>query len=669
MGKLYFTGFYYCIVLFVFPSCQENAPIAPPPAKEHTASEQVRITTFVVNNEDLDSLDTKARTLLQNGQSDSAKWLWMHAASRMPRYSKQKALAFKRLGKLYYNENNCDSALSCFKYSLNNLQNDKEENGIKAGIYGDMGGIYYIKKQFDSATYYLYNGLTMLHRTSQMVDYKDAYTVYDNLAWFLYNMNQPEMAQYYLNKARVIALQHQDTGYIMKASIAEATLYIKKDQLDKAIKLYETVISEESAEYDSKLSAYGGLALIYAYSKDQQEKALYYLEKGLDIINNHSEVEHERSWLLYNLGVVYLNIAQQTHQDIYYRRAKDIYKNICRDLEETDKVKQVSFEGLKSLYRNYAIACYGLGQYKEAADLYRKSLTAKDDQYGQNIFSQINQSELQYRTAAKDKLLAQNKLQLSQQQNKIQRQYMWIGGITSIALIAALLFIVVLRRKQHRTELVRLKGIIAGEEKERTRIAHELHDGIVSQLSAIKINFSNLPVLHPDMNEASDDFQSALHQLEQSIAELRNASHNLLPEILQRTGLAEAIDTYCREISRMTSCAVEFILVGALPKLKQDFQLTIYRIIQELLQNVIKHSGATDALVQFNAEPAMLRITVDDNGSGLTSGQLLKLSGTGLSNLRQRVAALQGKMEIETEDGKGTSVYLSFDLSNNIEKS
>lgn len=101
--------------------------------------------------------------------------------------------------------------------------------------------------------------------------------------------------------------------------------------------------------------------------------------------------------------------------------------------------------------------------------------------------------------------------------------------------------------------------------------------GIVSQLSAIKINFSNLPVLHPDMNEASDDFHSALLQLEQSITELHNTSHNLLPEIVRREGLVPAIHIYCQEISRMSSCTVTFQVLGSLPGLKQKFQLAVDR--------------------------------------------------------------------------------------------
>ncbi len=666
MGKIYFTGFYYCIIILILFSCRDKASVAPPPAMEYNTSEQIQISNLPLVKENIDSLVTKTRIWLQNDQADSAKLAWLRTARNTRFHKDEKISIYTSLGELYYREHNYDSALYWFTHSMPQLETDIKQEELKACIYAFIGSIYQHKNQLDSATFYLYKGLDIINKTPKVTEYTYAYNVYCSIGAFLFSVKQTEIAQYYLTKAGEIALQHNDTRRMAEALSSKAALYADKQQLDSAILTYKTILKEKDAKESTKLEAYLNLGLIYSSQdfKSQPEKGIPYIEKGLSMANNSNTEKYMRTKFLFTLGIAYMNMAMQKNQPSYYRKAEEIYSNLA----ETNNFGKLTLQDLKYFYSNYGIISYKLGEYKKSAELYHQSLAIRDSQYKQNTLSSINQSELQTRTAAKDKLIAQNKLQLAQQQNKIQRQYMWIGGITSIALIATLVFIVILRRRQHRTELARLKDIMTGEEKERTRIAQDLHDGIVSQLSAIKINFSNLPVLHPDMNEASDDFQSALQQLEQSIAELRTTSHNLLPEILQRTGLAEAVDTYCHEISRMTPCAVEFILVGALPKLKQDFQLTIYRIVQELLQNVIKHSGATDALVQFNADAATLRITVDDNGSGLTPEQQFKLNGIGLSNLQQRMATLGGKMDIETESGKGTSVYLSFDLKNKTEK-
>jgi signal transduction histidine kinase len=249
--------------------------------------------------------------------------------------------------------------------------------------------------------------------------------------------------------------------------------------------------------------------------------------------------------------------------------------------------------------------------------------------------------------ARKDKALLKTQLEIASQQ---KRQYLWVGG-TSLCI---LILLGLLRQKRYKTKLNRLKDTIAGEEKERRRMAQELHDGIVSRLSIIKMNFSALPQQYQYLNDTTH-FQEVVEQLEQSITELRTTSHNLLPEILKKAGLCESIRIYCDKIGKVALLDIEFQTLGELPPLSDDFQLNIYRIIQELVNNIIKHSNASHALIQFQVRDEWLNITIDDNGTGMPEAASAT-GGIGLQNLHDRIGLLHGTME--TERGKGTSVYL-----------
>ncbi len=603
---------------------------------------------------------------------DSAKWVLKNAALWGSPFFHKRALIAAYQGELYWGEQNYDTALYYFKYSLANVQKTEWGEGHMACVYAYAGDIYHKKNQPELAAVYLYKGLQLLQRTKKVQHFRYTYNVYNFLATFLFDTKQYSLAQNYFTQSEAIALRHNHTRSIVNARLAKAALYAEMKQLDSSIYLFETILKEPGAAVADKLNSYHNLGSIYALPqfKNEPAKAVPYFEQGLKLFEKNNDKEWidrtgiNRSKFLVNFAAAYLNLARQRRAPLFYDKALRLYEAID-SLKGPDRL---SPDELKNLYSNRGLLLFDLGRYKEAAELSIHAIAISDSMSRENTLSDINQSELQYRTAAKDKLIAQNKLQLAEQENKIQRQYLWIGGMASSAIIIVLLFVVVMRRKQHQTELARLKDVMAGEERERVRIARDLHDGIVSQLSAIKINFSNLPVLHPDMNDATDDFHQALLQLEQSITELRNTSHNLLPEILQREGLVAAINIYCREISRMTPCAVAFQVLGGLPGLKKEFQLGVYRIIQELLQNIVKHAGATDALLQFNVEQSMFDITVDDNGCGLQASPLPGMPGVGLSNIQQRVTALGGRMEIETGEGRGTSVYLSFDLKDYIEK-
>lgn len=206
-------------------------------------------------------------------------------------------------------------------------------------------------------------------------------------------------------------------------------------------------------------------------------------------------------------------------------------------------------------------------------------------------------------------------------------------------------------------EMHLLQALMEGEEKERSRIASDLHDGISGMIAAAKMHFTTLSsnIGHIVENKA---YQQGMDLLEHASVQVRRTSHNLMPEVLLERGLAKALERYCTSVNN-DSLQLVFLSVGSIQRYPAGFELALYRIAQELIGNIIRHSQATQALVQLSQQGNILHLSIEDNGIGFAFNNLIE--GTGLASIKRRVAALQGNMEIDSSPGKGTQVYIEFD--------
>lgn len=309
----------------------------------------------------------------------------------------------------------------------------------------------------------------------------------------------------------------------------------------------------------------------------------------------------------------------------------------------------------------YLAKCYdSTGNYKKASYYKTLAYDGQQDIMNTTIARTIASVQARYDLAQKDKVIAENKVILLQQQNSLQQQYLLTGAIGLSALLLIGTLSLLLFRKQQKVKMEQLKGVLAGEEQERKRLAQELHDGIVSQLSAIRMNLSALSAQHEVIRNTSG-YTEALSQLEEGITELRNTSHNLMPGIMEQIGLVAAVQSFCSSLGQSSGVAIEFLQIGELPALPAAHELHIYRILQELIFNIIKHANATNILVQFRTADQRFQVTIDDNSTVQDTVQQEKLhAGIGQYNIRNRLEVLGGKIEIEHAPA-GTSVYLEFD--------
>ncbi|MBY0433217.1 MAG: sensor histidine kinase, partial [Cyclobacteriaceae bacterium] len=209
-------------------------------------------------------------------------------------------------------------------------------------------------------------------------------------------------------------------------------------------------------------------------------------------------------------------------------------------------------------------------------------------------------------------------------------------------------------------QLLAGQAVIRGQEEERGRLAKDLHDGLGGMLSGIKFSLANMKSNVILDAESALVFERSLDMLDHSISELRRVAHNMMPEVLVKFGLEEAVKSYCDSVQQSGMVRVNFQSVGTAYRFASDREITVYRIIQELMTNVVKHAKANHALVQLGWQQNSVHVTVEDDGVGFDVDTLEKSRGAGWANIRSRVDFLKGKLDVQSAPGSATSVNITL---------
>ena len=205
-------------------------------------------------------------------------------------------------------------------------------------------------------------------------------------------------------------------------------------------------------------------------------------------------------------------------------------------------------------------------------------------------------------------------------------------------------------------------AILAGQEKEQQRIAADLHDALNPLLSITKMSLESLKdSFHPSKKEERLKLENAIELLARSMAEIKEISSNLMPKVLLDFGLIQAIKNLCANISDSGTISINFDSYGLKERLDKKTEVGLFRIAQELLNNIIKHANASTSEIQLIQRKKNLIMMVDDNGIGFNkSRDQLIHNGFGFRNIESRVKSLNGKMEIDSLEGRGTTITIAI---------
>lgn len=629
-----------------------------------------KLSTYTQDSANIMNLLYRAASL-QNSLPDSCVIISEAALQQSMRidYNFGIAKALMLAGVGYRNMGRYEQSLVIFRKAMPYLERLQHERDFqKAVLYTVMYGAYFPLGHYDSGAIMCYRVIDIYHRPENRslnsvnnTPLIDAYQFLGN-SWLRLKYGQQAME--YLNKAEQLSRKNKIRHGLINILNSKGVVYLEMKQYDTALSIFtegmQLAIKAQDVEYMRLLNM--NLASVYLH-QGQQQKAIAMLTELL--------AQSDTAGIFNETAIDIANILAKAYYDVgSYDKALNVL------LAQKQKADQYGIRE-NSFTTNYMLALIYAAQ-NNTARAYQyllKGVEVFDTLSNTDKVQALNILDFKLQTAEKDNEISRKQLLIASQKNEIKQSNLLIVVLAASGVLLVVLVVVVYRSNNNKRrlqeekinrlnkeqEIIQLKAIMKGEEKERGRIARELHDGFVSQLTAVKMNFSVMPNKYSVLTSATD-YQQNLAYLEETIRELRKTAHNMMPEILMNGGLAEAVQVYCERIGQMHRPDVDFQLYGFVPRLDAEFELALYRMIQELLQNVIKHANATQALVQINCADEVLSVTIEDNGIGLPQDGIGDKDSAGLKTLEARVQAYNGTIEINSDKDIGTTIYLEFDL-------
>jgi signal transduction histidine kinase len=447
------------------------------------------------------------------------------------------------------------------------------------------------------------------------------------------------------------------------AAVAKAIL----DKISNGIKTYDLSPFQQK-DYSLLLAKLSGSYQL-SYDKDyalalQHFRRYLLLAKELKLVNEITES-------LGRIGETYLAAGDIPAAVSYLQMARDsAIKNGFKN--QAMKVEVLLAEAHR---RN--------GDAVKANELLQAAMEKKAAIYDTNTVKELAVAEARYQNEKKKNEIAALQLSNTEKALTIARRerLLLAGGLVAVTILLVLGFLYsrnYRKRKQaerakkaqqqqilfleKQQQLVSLQSMINGQETERTRIAKDLHDGLGGLFSTIKMHFSTLQHEIKELRQYPL-FTRSYELVNTASEEVRRIAHNMMPEVLIRIGLVSAVQELCNSISAGKLLQVSMQSYGMEKRLNAATEIMLYRIIQELLNNIIKHADASEAIIQLNRQNDRLNITVEDDGRGFNMEDTVNTTRAGLDSVKSRVNYLNGTLSIDSRQEIGTTIMMVFLLN------
>jgi signal transduction histidine kinase len=561
--------------------------------------------------------------------------------------------------------------LKTFKANFDNLNFNTRIQGLKKISKSqlaatDKGLFYYLYGQ----TYYL-NG-----KGNYALDYflkaKDAYKTqkdYDKIIEI--NLTIAEIK-------RLSDYQYKDYKYLLDEAIGYAkeknnvpllcTTYkeignnlFEKEPL-KSIEYYQKGKLESIKIKDSFFEAKfnQNIGLIYAEDLHQYKTAQKYNALALQYYKKHNLTEF--------IAYIYINEASILRKEKKYNEALTMYY-------KADALP------IKNYQTNHKILLYGfmvetfkeIKDYKKAVEYTDKLQVYQNIANGEEQVKAIRDIDAKYQTK-------ENKHEISTLKNTLKK-----GGMVIVLLIVLLILFILgyqnLRRKKKiaeqdkliqiqklenvlkEHELHEIDILLEGQEKERIKLANDLHDNLGSLMATLKLNFQNLK-LQKGNNAVVDDqlYDKTDALLDEAYQKVRGIAHTKNAGVIGNEGLVPAVQNIAKKITIPNKLQVIVIPFGLDERLENTLEVSIFRMIQEILTNAIKHAEASEITIQLTQHKKSLNIIIEDNGKGFNPKNINKKEGMGLANIEKKAEQMGGTFTIDSFKGRGTTIIIDLPL-------
>ena len=526
-----------------------------------------------------------------------------------------------------------------------------EDKKTESESYALLGAAKKYRGQYEEAIKYHLQALAIKEKYSD--DYGMSITLNDIGIVYKNNQRYTEALSYY-RRSLVYAKKANHLKSIAMLTSNIGTVYMEKTNYDSALYYLNLAlpVARQSGDSNAMVVVLSNLGEVNGSTKNYAA-ALKYFYQSLPIDKAFDDK--------YGMIIDYLNIGGTLLKLKQFNHAKPFLDSAYLIAENENFLKE-KISVLSSLVTYHTAK----GDLDKAADISAELTALKDST--QNIEVQKNISELsaKYETTKKEQ-------KIQQQQFEITKKNYWIGGAIALLLLGGLLGFSFYRsnklkqtKKMQQTIMhqqdMATKAVIQAEENERKRIAGDLHDGVGQIMSAAKMNLSSIES-RLDFNNEEDKiaFEKIVNLVDESCKEVRNVSHNMMPNALLKSGLSSAVKEFIDKIdSRVLK--VNLYSEGLNERLDSNVETVLYRVIQECVNNVIKHSAANQLDISLIKDNDGIAATVEDNGKGFLVADKTKAEGIGLKNIQTRIEYLKGTVDFDSAPGKGTLVAIHVPL-------
>lgn len=475
-----------------------------------------------------------------------------------------------------------------------------------------------------------------------------------------------EKALEYYRKSNIIFRKIKAVASLNEGLKKEAICLVKLNQEEKVTFLGESILSL-AIPIEDKFETLNNIAQIY--QEKNNKEALSFFKEMEKIISPDSS---------FQLGQLQAKISQSLLSDGQTDKAIELAQNVVNAIQAPlSTPNKNDFYTLKIVHNVLAQAHKKNKNYEAALANHEQYLISSNIAYDQ----EINRDRV-VRNKEKERITALEIANIEKEQNLLlekksnRRQLIIVAllfsfiGITFLAkylhtqksnldkirVMDQKIFSQKLNQVEQEKEIQAINAELEGQHTERKRIAKDLHDNLGALLSVTKLHLSNIN------SENRSSIEKATEALDKAHQEMRNISHEMMPGVLIELGLIPAIESLCEEITISGKLNISCYSYGEAKKLDDKSQTSIYFIISELINNIIKHAQAKTASIQINFFDEELNIMVEDNGIGFDITKVLKNKSKDLQTVKSRIKHLQGKFAIDSSLGNGTTITIDLPL-------
>jgi two-component system, NarL family, sensor kinase len=569
---------------------------------------------------------------------------------------KQNAAAcYINIGFTFSYQGNMPEAIKAMNSSLK-IYEDLSDSLNMAVVWKDLATIYKDIGNYPQALDYYLDAMKILEKQGSE---RNLTSLYINLGVLYYYMgNTLEAMHYYthaLEKAYRTGVKNQLAIVLMNI----ANVYADEGNPREAVMTYLSALDiyKEMGDVDGMAGVYLNLGYLYE-EQEKYKEALDNCEKAISIYTETGN-KPDISIVYNNLGNIYFDLEN-------YPESRKNVNLALQNAKEADYLRSV-----RDSYELLAKLDSVQGNYKGALENYKLSVAAQDSLLNEENVEKMTKQKMQFEFDKQNELarVEQEKkdvlMQTEMQRQKLAKRLSLISG--SAILVISILLLILFRQKALRNKIIAdqkirqleeekkllaARFLLEGEEKERKRIAQELHDGLGVLLSVTKMQFSEIKTTIPGANPVID---KAFAFLEQASGDVRRISHNMMPGLLTKLGLYDAVEDLFDSISDTEQLEALCEIDGSRERIPENKEIMLYRIIQEMVNNTVRHAKATKIRLNISTFDNHLELRYADNGKGFNTDDTRILQSLGLQSIQSRVHYLDGTLALHSAPGNGTS--------------